>query len=425
MTNRRVVAVNTSDVGGGAERIARDLNAGLHSREWDTWLVVGDRKSDDPRVLTFYDSPHVDYRPFSNPVTIGRIETERHRRIRKGRQDYCHPYSRLLPEVTGEKPDIVHLHNLHGGYFDLRVLPEISKQFPTFVTLEDCWWFTGHCAYPLGCERWLKHCGGCPQLDLPPEPKARDATRANRSEKRSIYRESRLFVASPSRWLLNQAEKSILHPAISEARVIPHGIDTKLFSPGSRDEARQRLGLDKEDFVVVFSAYGARSNPFKDFATIREATRIAAERIPRTILLPVGESGKAETIGKARVRPIPYVSDPEDMVNIYRASDVYLHAAKNEAFGIVIAEALACGLPVIATSVDGIPEVLEHSGAGILTPSGNPGAMAEALVSLASDPARRKDMGRSGIDHARKRLDVRTMVDRYESWYREILDENP
>ena len=66
------------------------------------------------------------------------------------------PASHRVLELPPRPPDVLHLHNLHGGYFDLRVLPELSARQPTVVTMHDEWLYTGHCAYTLDSERWLR-----------------------------------------------------------------------------------------------------------------------------------------------------------------------------------------------------------------------------------------------------------------------------
>ena len=296
----------------------------------------------------------------------------------------------------------------------------VSQRFPTFVTLEDGWWLSGHCVYPLGCERWQTGCGECPQLHVPPEPKLRDATRHNWQQKRDVFGQCQLFVASPSRWLLELAQRSILAPAICDSQVIPHGVDLSVFHPASSSQARQRLRIPEDAFVVMFAAQSVRSNPFKDYATIRRAAEIVAATKP-IWLLAVGEPGADEQLGCAVVRHVSFVESPGEIALHYQSADVYLHAAHNETFGIVIAEALACGLPVVATAVDGIAEVFCDGEQGFHVAHADADAMASAVLRLMHDPALRASLGASAAQHARRHYDVDVMVDRYLNWYREVL----
>lgn len=423
---RRALSINTSDRGGGAERIASQVHAGLLRRGWDSRFLVGDQKTSLPGVLSFYNSPHLDYRELDHGSPGRRKRLARHeKRFRQffGLQDFAYPLSRRVSDIAGLVPDIIHFHNLHGGYFDLRQLPVLSREIPAFVTLEDCWWFSGHCVYPLECERWKSGCGRCPSLALPPEPKRRDATRWNWREKRSLFSRSRLYVAAPSQWLLDRARISILNPAIVQSRVIPHGVDLEVFRPGDNDAARRRLALPADECIVLFAANLARSNPYKDFPLIRRAAEELGASGRKMRFLAVGEGGATETFGNVRIDSVPFLEEPADLAAYYQAADLYLHAARNEAFGIVMAEAMACATPVIATAVDGIPEVLEGSGGGVLVPAGNVTEMVQAIQSLADDPEKRHHMGIAACEHAKRNFDQEQMIDRYEFWYEEVLQQ--
>jgi glycosyltransferase involved in cell wall biosynthesis len=90
----------------------------------------------------------------------------------------------------------------------------------------------------------------------------------------------------------------------------------------------------------------------------------------------------------------------------------------------VILEALACGTPVVATSVGGIPEQIEDGVTGFLTPPGDPLAMARRIEQLLSDYTLRQRLSVSAVDAARRRFDLNRQVDDYLAWYREIIDRN-
>ena len=113
-------------------------------------------------------------------------------------------------------PSVIHCHNLHSGYFDLRALPWLSRVAPVVLTLHDAWLLSGHCAHSFGCDRWKNGCGACPDLSIPPAI-AKDGTAANWKRKRRIFERSQLYVVTPSQWMMDRAQQSILAPAIAAA----------------------------------------------------------------------------------------------------------------------------------------------------------------------------------------------------------------
>jgi glycosyltransferase involved in cell wall biosynthesis len=415
----KILTVSTSDLGGGAERTAWLLFEAYRARGHDSWLAVGNKRSADPRVLTFHESPHVDYRPHGGVLARRLLAFRKWLDRTRGREDFRFPYSQHLLELTGTAPDIVHCHNLHGGYFDLRVVPEASRGAPVFLTLNDLWTFTGHCAYPAGgCERWRAGCGACPDLGIPPAV-VRDGTRANWRRKRRIWARSGLRVVIPCQWLAAQVAQSILAPAIEEARVIPNPVDLHVFRPGRRDLARQMLGLPQDADLVLFVANGTHANRFKDWRTVRAvAQHFGARRRARPLLvLAVGGPGLEEHFGPVTLRHAPFRTVPADMALHYQAADVLLHAAHQEVLPLAILEALACERPVVASRVGGIPEIVEDGRTGWLFPEGDVQAASAAVTYALDEPELARGLAQRGAEQVRRRCDRDVIADTLIAWY--------
>ena len=350
-------------------------------------------------------------------VAIGEYRTLRERALRdprvaydvlRGREDFRHPASHGVFDLAAYPPDVVHLHNLHGGYFDLEALPALAGRRPTVVTMHDEWLYTGHCGYSIDGERWLTGCGSCPHLDTYPALKV-DGTAANWKRKAAVYARTKLHVVAPSAWLLERAERSMLAPAIASARVIPNGIDLELFAPGLPPN-------QKDELVVVFAAQGARTNPYKDFETLRAALELLRDR--RLLAVALGEVGEEERIGQVTLRSEPFASRGR-VAETLRQADVYVHVTKADNHPLAVLEALACGVPVIAARVGGIPEQLTED-TGVLVEPGDVKALARALDDLLHDPERRARMREAAAADARARFGLDRQVDAYLDLYASV-----
>ncbi len=442
-----ILQVATFDQAGGAERIATNLLDEYRRRGHRVRLAVGHKRGDDPDV---FELDHDARRsPWARQwlklegratARIGKIrgagrlqsltrwigQPLRQFHIAQGREDFDYPATANLADAAARNPNpegplLLHAHNLHARYFDLRQLVPLSRSHPFFLTLHDMWPLTGHCAHGLACERWISGCGQCPDLNLYP-PIPRDATAFNWQRKRAIYAQSRLYVATPSQWLMDKVQRSILAPGIAEARVIPNGVDRSIFKPGPQAAARAALGLPPDGAILLFAAAGIRSNPYKDYRTLRRAiARLAGQSPGPLTFLALGESAPEETIGSARIRFVPFEAEPARVALYYQAADLYLHAARADTFPNSILEALACARPVIATAVGGIPEQIVPGVTGLLTPPADADALADATARLLNDTPLRQSMVHQAAAHAAQRFDLARQADQYLNWYRQTL----
>lgn len=454
----RVLQVSTGDIIGGAEKVAWNLFQAYRERGVDSWLAVGLKRSADPNVVILPNGRPVSawaYFCAAAGVRLKRLQgrvpgaglarswldtcasPRRAAARRRGAEDFHYPATRRLLELPPHKPDIVHCHNLHGGYFDLRFLSRLSRQVPTVLTLHDAWLLSGHCAHSFDCERWKTGCGSCPDLTIYPALE-RDGTAYNWRRKRSIFKRSRLYISAPCQWLMRKVRQSILDQAAVESRVIPYGVDLELFRPVDKLAVRSALGIRREAGVILFSANSIRDNPWKDYRTLRAAVGLLGERLrDRPVLcIALGEDAPAERVGGAEIRFVPFQKEPDVVARYSQAADVYVHAARADTFPNAVLESLACGTPVVATAVGGIPEQLRSLEAsagvghhaygpgeatGVLVPPGDARAMASAVERLLVDERLRLRLGENAARDARERFDLRRQVDDYLEWYGEIL----
>lgn len=439
----RILQVSTKDIGGGAEKVARTLFMAYRQQGHDSKLIVGQKSTSDPGIIEIPQPPIST--PWARPCWIlhGRLSPFEKRvpgirRLRfwlrtlaqgwsnvereLGYEDFAYPGSHNLLDLVPQQPDVVHCHNLHGRYFDLRYLPRLSHHIPVVLTLHDAWLLSGHCAHSFACQRWKTGCGQCPDLTIPPAIH-RDATAHNWRRKRRIYQNSRLFIVTPSQWLMDKVQDSMLAPAVQEAIVIPNGVDLTIFRPANQSDVRMQLGLPKEAFILLFAAYTIKSNPWKDYTTLRSAVDHLA-LLPwehEVILVALGETAPLERLGNVEVRFVPFQDDPGVVASYYQAADVYLHAARADTFPNTVLESLACGTPVVATAVGGIIEQIVDGVTGYLVPPGDGAAMAERTAALLSSHILRKRMSLQAVDMVRHHYDLEKQVDRYLKWYEWVI----
>jgi glycosyltransferase involved in cell wall biosynthesis len=452
-----ILQVNTCDTGGGAARVAWNLFLGCCERGHNGWLAVGEKGSEQARVLAISDQriahswrvlrksmKRLSFTLLGRARLWGlfRSHLERYTgRLRPpGLEDMAYPASWHLLDLAPAKPDLVHGHNLHGSYFDLRVLPWLSRQVSVALTLHDAWLLSGHCAHSFDCERWKTGCGECPSLTIPPAVKG-DETAANWSRKKRIYEMSRFHVATPCRWLMDKVKESILVHGMVDGIVIPNGVDLSVFHPDEKGQARDHLKIPQDVSVLLTMATGGHDHPWRDAAALEAAVVRAAEKMGgRSVwMMRVGDDGTAQTKGNVRLVPVAYQRSPENLALYYQASDIYVHPAKADTFPTALLEALACGTPVVATAVGGIPEQVTglHVGGvypgkdtiqagrnhatGILVAGGDAQGLAAAIGFLLGHDAIRSELGANAAADARQRFGLDRQVDAYLRWYEDIV----
>jgi len=436
----RILQVNTEDAGGGAEGSAWNLFQAYPAHGHQSWLAVGRQRTTNPNVFLipnqryhtawarFWFARSNQLKPYLGKIKgLGRLYTGLRllgepRRIPgwlRGWEDFDYPGTQHLLDLPPVPPNILHCHNLHGGYFDLTRLPGLSQKLPVILNLRDAWLLSGHCAHSLDCQRWRTGCGQCPHLGTYPAV-MRDATAFNWQRKQSIFASGRFYITTVSQWLMDKVRASMMQGV--QYRVIPNAINLDIYRPGAKLQARQLLGLPPQAKIVLFTAH----NGFKDYATMKQAVALL-QASPATPLLFIclGRRDTSAPCGQGRMLYPGFVWQPEQMALYYQAADVYLHAALDEAFGKSVAEAMACAIPVVATAVGGISEQIEHERTGFLTPFRDAPALAHWLQKLLDDAELAAKIGQAATQSAQQRFGLERQVRDFLEWYAEILDGWP
>jgi glycosyltransferase involved in cell wall biosynthesis len=176
---------------------------------------------------------------------------------------------------------------------------------------------------------------------------------------------------------------------------------------------REALGLTTDDIVI---GSVSRFDPIKQIDLLVDTLQLLKPRLPHLILLLVGGGQEEQRIRRlvferGLQKSVIFTGSLPDVLNLYPVFDLYIAASQKEGLPLSLVEAMAAGLPVVATDVPGHRDVVVHGETGMLTPPGDTTALAKAVASLVSDLARCKAMGESGRWRAHKEFDVRSMVE--------------
>lgn len=211
----------------------------------------------------------------------------------------------------------------------------------------------------------------------------------------------------------------------AHTQLIPSGVDTARFirSPDTRARMRQAHGLGAHDTIVL--TVGALVER-KGHRTLLAAARQLHTRGVRLRYLVCGEGSLRASL-QAEARALGLEQDVifpgfcRDIPDYLAVADFFVHVPLWEGLGVAVIEALAAGLPVVASRVGGIPELVENERTGLLIPPQDPTALATALSRLVEDPLWARTLGRAGQALARARFDITIMAKANEALYDELL----
>ena len=274
----------------------------------------------------------------------------------------------LLNELDRLTPDVVHLRNLHGNYIHLPMLLNYlgKKDIATVVTLHDCWFFTGKCTHYTvqGCQRWQTGCHDCPKLKSDNISWFFDRTPKMWEDKRKLLSAiPRLGVIGVSDWITNEARKSILQYA-AVIRRIYNWIDLERFYPRDTD-IRQKYQIPDGKLLLlcIGAGWNEHSSKFQDLIGL---SKLLSENMHILLAGAVVSSNALP----GNITAVGYVHGLEELAQLYSAADVYVHLSKEDTFGKVIAEAMACGTPVIVYDSTACPEIVGQD-CGIVVSAGD------------------------------------------------------
>ena len=278
-----------------------------------------------------------------------------------GKQGYFSSIAtrRLLNYISELNPDIIHLRNLHSNYINLPVLLTYlaEKDIPTVLTLHDSWFYTGKCMYYIefDCERWKNKCGNCPGLRYGNPSYFFDRTNEMLADKMRLFKSiKRLAVVGVSKWVTEDAEKSILQDAC-KIQCIYNWIDLDRFFPRDVCELKKSMGLEGK-FVIFGIAMSWI--PQKGIYLFHDLADLLPDNFQ---IVLAGDDSLIKNKSK-KIKYLGTVRDVDYLAQLYSMADVFINPTIQESFGKTTAEALACGTPVIGYNGTATTELIGKDG---------------------------------------------------------------
>jgi glycosyltransferase involved in cell wall biosynthesis len=325
-------------------------------------------------------------------------------------------------ELTRSLPD-GDVYNLHwvAGLLDYRrFFAEFPAGTPLVWTLHDMNPFTGGCHYTLGCEKFKKRCGCCPQLG---STNASDLTFQVLARKQaSLERLNPLTtrVVATSTWMEGEARTSALLGRF-DVLGIPYGLDTDVFQPRDRRVAREVFGLPQNHRVVMFAAQSLRNHRKGYDLLVGALDGIASDNDAPITLASVGEAGMEVKVRTHHV-PLGQMLSQRLLSFAYSAADVFVISSRAEAFGQVVFEAMACGTPVVGFDVGGIPDMVRPRRTGLLVPPQDVAALRSAIETVINDDELRGYLSAECRRVAVEEYALGVQADRYKRLYEGLIE---
>lgn len=377
----KIYLLNTYDQEGGAARACSRLYRGLQQQGADVRLLVREKAGVDAGILTS---------KYGIAGKLGALLDEVMLHRYPKRQSHNFSAAKLfasgINSVSGLAPDVLHLHWIPKGFVCVEDIQKVSS--PIIWTMHDSWPFTGGCHLPGDCLGYQMKCGACTVLGSAVES---DLSRKVWERKKRSYPLDRMTLVAPSRWMADKVRSSSLLGACP-VEVIPNALDTEIYSPGDKLEARASLGLPADRKIILFGAKNVLSDPNKGAALLRGVIQGLREEVRRECaLLVFGEKqDKYSPLKGLDVINLGAVADEAEIISLYRAADVLVMTSLQENLPNMIAEAMCCGLPCVAFGVGGVPEQIGHRRNGCLVEPFDVSAMSAELGWLLSSEDQRR-----------------------------------
>ncbi len=299
---------------------------------------------------------------------INRIETKIAKHFLKDGFGNSYATLRLIRQIKKYKPDVVHLHNLHGIFVNVPMLLKFlqKSKIPVVWTLHDCWTFTGHCGYfdYVNCNKWLSGCQNCEHLDLyTPAINKNQVKKYYKLKANAINKLDNVVFVTPSLWLTELAKQSYLKD--KQIITINNAIDLTNFKPVDNKTFDNVIDRSKKILLAVACPFSER----KGYSDYIKFGQLIDKDIYQLVMVGVYPE-QVQELKQYDIVGIPRTYNQVELAELYSLAYCFINMTYEEAFGLVNIEAMACGCPIISYATGGCVEIINERN-GILVPKGN------------------------------------------------------
>ncbi len=381
----KILILNTTEHTGGAAVAANRLLRALLRSGVSATMLVRDRATDDPAVVSLDRGAARRWLNFLYFVWERLVIYLCNRLSKRNlfQVSIANTGINIRRTAAFREADVIHIHWINQGFLSLDEIARIIASGKRVVwTLHDLWPATAICHYPGDCVKYRTDCSACPMMSE--NPLVDLAKRVARRKGKIDWR--RVTFVGCSEWIARTASESVW---LREARFvsIPNPIDTTLFRPIDRREARQRLGLPEEKRLILFAA-AKLSDTRKGATFLLEACRLLAAEMEgeMEIILMGSDATELSALSPVPVRALGYISGAEKLAEAYSCADLFVIPSLEDNLPNTIMEAMTCGTPCVGFRTGGIPEMIDHEVNGYVADSRDSADLARGIAWVLRHP---------------------------------------
>ena len=355
----RVLIINTSERIGGAAIAANRLMEALKNNGIKAKMLVRDKQTDQISVVELKKSWWKVWQFIWERVVIWQANHFKKHNLFAVDIANTGTNITVLPEFT--QADVIHLHWINQGMLSLTDIRRIIQSGKPIVwTMHDMWPFTGICHYAGDCDKYATQCHNCPQLY---KGSRKDIAYRTFQKKKKLFEGAQITFVACSRWLESLAKKSDLIKGQTITN-IPNAINTNLFKPRDKKQAREKCHLPQDKKLLLFGSVKI-TDKRKGIDYLVSACKQIASSYPDFskelgVVVFGNQAEQYTSLFPFPIYPMNYVSNEKELVDIYNAVDLYVTPSLQDNLPNTIVEAMACGIPCIGFNVGGIPQMIDH-----------------------------------------------------------------